>query len=490
MTRRWLLNPVGSFRRRYQTALDQVEQDLTSGAPGLPQPGTWTKRLTQVILISLTAGLGWSIFARIDVVIVTRGKLDPVSQSQAVQSKTSGVVAAVLVQEGDRVKQGQLLLQLDKTEMLNQLEALLLQQDQLVKEIAVLQIAQQGEPITKLQQSGARIPPELFNRVQTRMLLVAQLTGDPSNLSPEQFQRYALFEKQLIDRLSINDLQQSSLQTQVAQIEAQTAKTDFQFQVEQELLSQLQPLLQQGAISRTDFLRRAIDVNELRSQLNQSELQKQELQVSQMQSAVEGDQVIVNLYQNLQQQLAQLDAEFGATIQENQRQLVSVEAQLKQVQNTLKTLDLRSPVDGMIFDLEAKLPGAVAQSGQPLLQVVPDESLVARVQVANADIANIRVGMPVDIRVDAYPFTEFGSVKGIISKVGSEATAPSPQSAGQTFFPIEIRLDQQALSRNNEQFLLVPGMTLAANIKVRQRAPISYVSEELIKAIDSMQSVK
>ena len=490
MSRRWSFSPLGLVKRQYRSAIDQVEQDLTSGAPGLPQPGGWTKRLTQVILVGLTAGLGWSILARVDVVISTRGKLDPVSQSQAIQSKTGGVVVAVLVQEGDHVKQGQLLVQFDKTELLNQLKALLLQQDQLVKETAVLQIAQQGEPIATLQQSKANIPPELINRVQTRLLLVAELTGDPSNLSPEQFQRYQLFEQQLTDRMSISDLQQSGLQTQVAQVEAQTHKTDFQFRVEQELMSQLHPLVEQGAISRTDYLRRAIDVNDLQNQLNQSQLQRQQLQVSRMQTAVEGDQVINNIYQGLQQQLSEMDAKFDDTIQANQRQLVSVNSQLKQSQTSLKSQDLRSPADGLVFGLEAKLPGVVVQPGQPVLQVVPNESLVARVQVANADIGNIRVGMPVDVRVDAYPFTEFGAVKGVISKIGSEAVTPSPQSVGQTFFPIEIRLEQQMLSHGNKRGALVPGMTIGANIKVRQRAPISYVSEELVKAIDGMKAVK
>ena len=490
MARRGSFSPLGLVRRQYRSAIDQVEQDLTNGAPGLPQPGGWTKRLTQVILVGLTAGLGWSILARVDVVIATRGKLDPISQSQSVQAKTGGVVAAVLVQEGDHVKQGQLLLQLDKTELLNQFKALLLQQEQLVKETAVLQIAQQNEPIATLQKSGANIPPELINRVQTRLLLVAELTGDPSSLSAEQMQRYELFEKQLSDRMAISDLQQSGLQTQVAQVNAQSNKTDFQFRVEQELISQLQPLVQQGAISRTDYLRRAIDVNDLQNQLNQSQLQKQQLQVTQMQTAVESDQVINNLYQNLQQQLAEMDAKFDDTIQTNQRQLVSVNSQLKQAQTSLKSQDLRSPVDGIVFNLATKLPGAVAQPGQPVVQVVPNESLVARVQVANADIGNVRVGMPVDVRVDAFPFTEYGAVKGVISKIGSEAVTPGPQSAGQTFFPIEIRLEQQTLSHGNKHGSLVPGMTIGANIKVRQRAPISYVSEELIKAIDGMKAVK
>ncbi|HEY9658599.1 MAG TPA: HlyD family secretion protein, partial [Allocoleopsis sp.] len=105
------------------------------------------------------------------------------------------------------------------------------------------------------------------------------------------------------------------------------------------------------------------------------------------------------------------------------------------------------------------------------------------------DIGNIRVGMPVDIRIDAYPFTEFGSISGVVTKVGSEAIAVD--GAGrQTVFPVEVQLKQQFLEQSRKRFSLVPGMSLVANIKVRERAPISYVTEELIKAIDTMQSVR
>jgi hemolysin D len=487
--RRWLADPFGTLRSHYQTRIEQVGDDLDVGALSLPPPAVWTKRLTQLIVIGLTAGMGWSILARVDVVVDARGKLEPLSQSQAIQSRVGGVVTVVLVREGEQVKQGQLLMQLDKTTLLNQMKALLLQQNQLVKEIAVLRTARQGKPMTALQQSKADIPPELVNQVQTRLLLVAQLTGDPSGLAPEQRQRYALFQQQLQDRLSVNQLQGSSLQTQVAETETQLAKNNFQMKVERDLLTQLEPLMQEGAISRTDFLRRAVDVNTLQSQLNQNRLQKRQLQVNQLQAQVEGRQVVTQIYQDLQRQLATLDADFDSTIKTNQRQMIQVNSNLNQVQIDLKNQDLRAPVDGVVFDLGPKLPGVVAQPGQALLQVVPNESLIARVKLANADIANIRVGMPVDVRIDAYPFTEFGSVPGVVTKVGSEAMAIG-ENAGQTVFPVEVRLDQQFLERGTQRFSLVPGMTLVANIKVRSRAPISYVAEELIKAFDGMRSVR
>jgi HlyD family secretion protein len=486
----WLPNPLEALQTRYRTKLSQVEQDLADKATGLPAIAPWTKRLTQVILLGVTAGIGWSIVARVDVVVNSSGKLEPLSQSQVIQSRVGGTVTAVLVREGEPVTQGQLLMQLDKTALHNQLRALLIQREHLVNEIAVLRMAHQNGPIPDLAQGKSRIAPELLNRLQTRLLLVAKITGNPAGLSPEQQQRYELFQKQLRDRQALARLQESTIQSQIGATEAQIAQTGFQLETEQELLARIQPLVKQGALPRVTLLQRQVTANDLQKQLTQNNLQKQQLELSQIQARVEEGKVLNETQQDLQRQLAELDAQFDATIKDNQRQLIQVTSQLNQVKIDLKQQDLRAPADGVVFNLGPKLAGVVAQPGQTLLQVVPNESLIARVQVANPNIANIRVGMPVDIRIDAYPFTEFGSVKGVVSKVGNEAVQLSQQAPGPTVFPVEIRLERQFLERKSERFSLTPGMSLAAMIKIRQRAPISYVTEEITKAFDGIQAVR
>lgn len=485
---RWLWNPLGSLQAQYRSSLEKLEQDIDRSSIGLPSPANWTQRMTIGILLGLTAGISWAVFARVDVVVDSNGKLEPVSQSQSVQTKMGGTVTTVLVHEGEEVKQGQLLMQLDKTPLLNQLQALMLQRNQLINETAVLRMVQENTNLNEL--SSIDLSPELRSRVQARLLLVAQLTGDPGSLDPEQRQRYDLFQQQIQDALSVNQLQDSGLDTQIAQMDSQLNQTEFQFNVQQELLAQLQPLMEEGAISRSVFLERAIEVNTLQKQLDQNRMQKRQLQLNRVQSQVQGRQSVTQIYQDLQQQLANLDADFDATIKANQRALIEVASQINQIQLELKNQDLRAPVNGVIASLGAKLPGVIAQPGQTLLQVVPDEALIVRVQVNNADIANIRVGMPVDVRVDAYPFTEFGSIPGVVTKVGSEAVAVEGTNGNHTVFPIEIQLRQQYLERNKKRYSLTPGMSVVANIKVRDRAPISYVTEELVKAIDSMRSVR
>lgn len=489
MSRPRFFAPLTLLRSRYQTMQDRVEHTLESEATGLPNTANWTKPLTQVILLGVAAGVGWSVLARVDVVVHSSGKLEPQSQSQIVQARAGGVVTSILVREGEVVKQGQLLMQFDRTALLNRLQQLLIQRQRLVKETAVLRLAQQGKSIESVNRNVA-ISPELMSQVQTRLLLVAQLTGDPNALASSQQQRFNLYQKQLRDRSSLAQLQDTTLQTKIAEADAQLRQTQFQLQREQELLDRMRPLVTQGAIPRVSLLQREVSIGDLQKQLVQSRLQRQQVEISQVQGKVEAGQEFNKTQQDLQQQLAELDTKFDSIIKDNQRQLIEITAQLNQVRLDLKNQGLRSPSDGVVFELASKLPGAVTQPGQTLMQVVPNESLIARVQVANADIANVEVGLPVDVRIDAYPFTEFGAVRGVISKVGSEAVPINPQAPHSTAFPVEVRLDRQFLERRSQRFSLRPGMTITAMVKVRQRAPISYVTEEITKAFDGMKTVR
>jgi len=479
-------NPLRILKNHHESIVQQIEEEANGGALSLPQPAVWVERITQIMLLGITTTGIWSVVARVDVVVAARGKLEPVSQTQVVQSRVGGVVTSVMVNEGETVKKGQLLMQLDKTPLYDQLETLSEQRGQMLQEVAALRMARQG----KFAAAAGELPPELKNQIQERSLLVSQLSGSPAGLAPDQQQRYALFQQQLNNQLSINQLQTSNLNAQIATTNSQATQTEYQLQVEQGLLDKLQPLAESGAIARADVMKRAVDVSALQSQINQANLQKSQLQLSQQQAQVETQRVQATAYQDVQQQLASLDTQVDTTVKTNERQLLQIASQLKQVQHDLESQDLRAPANGIVVNLVHKLPGVVAQPAQVLLQVVPSESLIARIQVANADIANLEEGMTVDVRIDAYPFTEFGAVKGTVTKISREALPDSQQNPGQTVFPIEVKLKTQSLDRQGKPLSLVPGMTVGANIKVRSRAPISYVADELIKAWDSLRSTR
>jgi len=495
-TPRWLLEILKLIQNKPQKT-SETESDspsiLEKDAPDLdlPQTAPWAKTTVMAISAGLSILALWSVFARLDVVVAARGKLEPQSSSQVVQSKRGGTVTSVTVTEGQRVQRGQVLMQLDTNELTIQQETLSQQRKPLVQQIAVLRSVRQGTPIAAIQKSLAYIPPELVNQAQNRQLLVAQITGDPTGLSPDQMQRFQLNQQRMADLQAISELQASTLSVQGAGANSTVRERASRVRAEQQLVANLEPLAQQGAISRRDYITRVLDVNQLQDQLNQSRVQQRELTLGQAQAQVDGRSQLRTIIQDSQTQLAQLDAQLDARIEQASQQLISIEGQLTQLKGNLANQELRSPVDGFVFDLKTRIPGFFASPGQELLKVAPDETLVARLQIANTDIGELRVNQEVDLRIDAFPFTEFGAIKGVITRIGSDAIPANPQTPNSgSVFPVEVRLLSQQLENGKKRIDLTPGMTISGNIKVRDRAPISLVFDRFVEILDPVKSVR
>lgn len=479
-----------ALRQWMQAAAEQVDAQLERPEFDVPHAEMWVRR-SQLLILGLGAGLlGWSILARIDVVVTARGKLEPLSSSQSVQSRAGGGITAVLVQNGQTVEQGQTLMQLDKTELLNRFEALMRQREPISKQVSLLRLARQGRSVN-LADPKLKIPQELLSQVQRRNLLIAKLTGKPQNLTPEQLQQYTLFVQGLNDLRSLSQLQVSALETQTTGADAQLVENQARLRAERQQLSNLTALRQSGGISRTEYLRRVTEVNALQNQFNQNQVQRRLLDVNRLQTQIDGQKTIADQLRATQAELSQLDAQIDNTLQTNQSQLTQLDAQLKQAKLDLQAQEVKAPTSGVVFDLATRIPGLFAQPGQALVKVTPNEALIARIQVANADVGSLSNEIPVEVRLDAYPFTEHGSISGVVTKISSEAVPADPnQRNGQTVFPVEIRLDQPFLERQGRRFTIAPGMTLTANMKTQSRTPISYVAEPILKAFDAMRSVR
>jgi HlyD family secretion protein len=130
--------------------------------------------------------------------------------------------------------------------------------------------------------------------------------------------------------------------------------------------------------------------------------------------------------------------------------------------------DVRSPVDGLVFDLKPKGPGFVAQSSEPVMKIVPFKDLQARVEVQSSDIGFVQVGKPVEISIDSFPASDFGVLEGTLQSIGSDALPPDERN--QVYrFPVIVSLDsQQFLMKSGQELPLQVGMSLTANIKLRK----------------------
>ena len=188
--------------------------------------------------------------------------------------------------------------------------------------------------------------------------------------------------------------------------------------------------------------------------------------------------------QYLQQvnEVAEVEGELETTVIVRERQLAILNQSLEKLKGELADLkgklteitvnirykDIRSPVDGVVFDLKPTGLGYVAQSSEPVMKIVPYDALLAKINIDSADIGFVRAGKLVDISSDSFPANDFGVIEGTIDRIGSDALPPN-QRENFYRYPAMIKLNTQQLKlRSGKQLPLQAGMSLTANIKLRK----------------------
>ena len=188
--------------------------------------------------------------------------------------------------------------------------------------------------------------------------------------------------------------------------------------------------------------------------------------------------------QYLQQvnEVAEVEGELETTVIVRERQLAILNQSLEKLKGELADLkgklteitvnirykDIRSPVDGVVFDLKPTGLGYVAQSSEPVMKIVPYDALLAKVNIDSSDIGFVRAGKQVDISIDSFPANDFGVIEGTIDRIGSDALPPN-QRENFYRYPAMIKLNTQQLKlRSGKQLPLQAGMSLTANIKLRK----------------------
>tara|TARA_B100000212_G_C27382321_1_gene537600 strand:+ start:4044 stop:5057 length:1014 start_codon:yes stop_codon:yes gene_type:complete len=176
-------------------------------------------------------------------------------------------------------------------------------------------------------------------------------------------------------------------------------------------------------------------------------------------------------------------------LQEIETSISQVEARINELNIEISKIHLLAPLNGRVFNLIPASTGYAASIGETLLKIVPMGDLEAKVFISNSDIGFISPNMKAKVRVDAYPFTQFGSINGKIRSIGEEvlqANSTYPFSR----FPTYITLDQQYLESKGIKHNVRSGQSVSVNIIVRDKPIISIVTNTIEQAFDSLRGIK
>ncbi len=232
--------------------------------------------------------------------------------------------------------------------------------------------------------------------------------------------------------------------------------------LENEILSRYKDLAEQGASSELQFLQQRNKVQEVQGKLAQTKVDRLR------QTAI------------LQQAIQQMKSELS-----------DLQAKRTEAEVTLKYQALRSPVNGVVFDLKPRSTGYAAQGTETVMKIVPFDKLQANVEVPSRDIGFVRVGMPADISIDSFPATDFGVLEGTVQSVGSDALPPDQQKQRDEYrYPTTITLSSQQLKiKSGKRLPLQVGMSLTANIKLRKVTYLQLLLGNFQDKADSLREI-
>lgn len=474
----------------------------------LQQSNIWSRAILWVLMGVTTTTIVWACVAKIEEAIPAQGKLEPQGTVKELQVPVGGVVKAIYVADGQRVRRGERLLSLDPTAAVAQLTSLKKIRTALIQENQFYQTQTSGSPIkAALEQAMAQrgLPLELVSLTKNRAALVAenqiyraQLSGlaQGSRLTNEQLERFQSGQFELNSRVVAAQLEVEQAIRQLSQTQIQLGSVKDTLAINQEILNNFTPLVKVGALSRIQYLKQQQEVRTSLAEADQLTQEQERLKLAINEAKFKLQNIIARSRFDLltamadnNKRIAEIDSQLTKSMVENNRRIAEIDSQLSQTKLTLQYQELRAPSDGTVFDLQAHTPGFVASASTPVLKIVPDDALTAKVFITNQDIGFVKEGMTVDVRLDSFPFSEFGDVKGKIVWIGGDALPPD--NVHQFYrFPAKIRLEKQSLLINGKEVPLQSGMSASANIKVRTRTVMSIFTDLFSKNIESLKFVR
>ncbi|QPN69369.1 HlyD family efflux transporter periplasmic adaptor subunit [Synechococcus sp. CBW1108] len=286
--------------------------------------------------------------------------------------------------------------------------------------------------------------------------------GEPLlRFDPEvsQTRRNTLQQQLRLERQRFQE-QERAFRAREQSLGSRTESLEGSVETERVILSQIEPLAREGGIQTVQVLQQKNKIQQLRSEIAQSEANLREVQ-----------------------------AELVKLRQESLRNLSDLERQLVEVNKAREYEMLRAPLAGMVFELKPSSPGYAASANETLLKVVPSGTLEAKVFLTNRDVGFARPGQEAQVRVDAFPFTQFGSIPGRLKAIGTDSLPPDPENPLPRF-PAYVALDRLYLENNGTRHQVSSGQTVSVNLVVREKRVITLLTDAVQKAIDSLRRIR
>ncbi|ASM36291.1 HlyD family type I secretion periplasmic adaptor subunit [Campylobacter sputorum] len=401
-----------------------------------------------IIITLIIACILWLFFAKVDVVVSARGKVIPTGEIKILKPLETGVVSKIFVKEGQVVKAGEILMQIDPSVSMVNLKT---KQDELdAINMSIKRLETLG--------FGKKLSDEELNN----------LSQDEKKLYLHQLNTYEDTIKQYEFKLAQAKHSANGIDSEIQRLSLLLKKSS-------DRLDRLQNV--KDIIAYKDYENTQKEVFDTTEKLNIAKQQK-----------LESAKKIGEIKQEMSVFKENIKTKYLDELINKQKEASDIKAQINTYMFQGKQQQITSPVDGYIGKLMINTQGGIVNSTEPLLSVIPaNEPLIIKANVLNKDIGFLSVGQEVAIKIDTFNFQKYGKLDGKLFYISNDSL--KDEKLGE-IYEIKVEPKQTTLLVDGEEKSIEPGMSVSAEIKTGKRRVIELFVYPIIKYLDEGLSVR
>ncbi len=391
----------------------------------------------------------WASFAEIDELARGIGKVIPSKQLQIVQNLEGGIVEDILVDEGEKVAKGQVLVKINDTGFASSYEENKIRYNELKAKSIRLEAEATGKPFQPDEQSLKEI----------------------HELIKHEKSLYDLNKQQLGKKIHILEEQVTQRKNELTEAQAKEKQLKLSYALIAKEVDITKPLVNNGLVSQVEYLQLSRQANSMKGELDAVTLSIPRIESTIKEAQNKIDESVLEAQHDAKEKLNEVVAEMSR-IQESGAAL----------EDKVKRTFVRSPVNGVVKQLLVNTINGVVQPGMDIVEIVPiQDNLLIETKIKPSDIAYLYPGQKAIVKFTAYDFAIYGGLTGKLTYISSDTIL---DEEGNTFYLVRIKTDKNYLEKDGKKYEILVGMVANVDIITGKKTVMDFILKPILKAKD------